>query len=121
MIYIYLISSFALIITLVYVFRKQIVDYLMRLRAGLKIRSLRQAIAAADKDKEQTGRKNMVVYNTDSKDFEPVSKRLLKKSAKAKVQEQVPDGFRKMKAKKRSSLTTKTVKQIEKKSLYVTN
>jgi len=99
---------------------KHIRRWLSTMAVRLQIRSLRTAINDADKDKAQTGRKNIVVYNTSISSFEPAQKKLLKRLAVSKVQSKVPAGFRQPKAKKRSQLTTGKVKQVEDKSLYVT-
>jgi hypothetical protein len=100
--------------------RNWIVKKLLAFRAKLQISSLRAAIGEADKDKEKTGRKNMVVFNTVSGKYEPIQKKLLKKAANAKEQSAVKNGFRAKKAKKKTSITSERVKQIEEKSLYVT-
>lgn len=110
------------------VFRKPIRNWLLRLRAKMQIHSLRNAIAGADEDKAETGRKNMVVYNTVSGEFEPLQKRVLKRisnNAKRKNNSKMTDGRKwaqqngKTKTGKRY-FTHKRVKETEKKSLYVT-
>lgn len=97
----------------------------MFLRSKLQIQSLRSAIRDADMDKDETGRKNMVVFNTTGGNFEPIQKNLLKKIAnrnKNKNNGKLTDGRKKfMKKKKKSQIDTDKVKTIEKKSLYVTN
>lgn len=105
---------------LVFIFRKYLVKKLLQLKNKLFFQSLRKAIGDADKDKNETGCKNIVIYNTDKKEFEPVQKKLLKRAASAKVQDKVPAGFRQPKAKKAAAFTAGRVRKIEKKSLYVT-
>ena len=126
--------SFVTAITAIFLFKKQIVAWLHRLRGRLHIQSLRKAIIDADKDKEKTGRKNMVVMNTASGAFEPVQKRLLKflsqknkgdgDTGRVKVRRR--NGRVKVVGRKKAKAVNKTitperVHQIEKKSLYVTN
>src|SRR4051812_39496238 len=78
------VSRFILLVMLPFIWiRNQVVKYLIRLRSKLHIRSLRTAINGADKDKDLTGRKNMVVFNTASGEYEPLQKRLLKNAARA--------------------------------------
>lgn len=113
------------IITVLKLFKKPIRKWMMFLRAKLQIQSLRSAIRDADKDKEETGRKNMVVFNTHGGNFEPITKKLLKAVAnknKNKNNGKLTDGRKKfMQKKKKSEIDTEKVKTIEKKSLYVTN
>lgn len=113
-------------ILLLRLFRKKIVKWLYRLRAKLKMQSLGRAIKEADKDKEKTNRKNMVVLNLHSGYYEPVQKRLLKyvaKKNKNKNNAAMTKGRRKMaaKPKTKTEIDTDRIKHIEKKSLYVTN
>ena len=119
--YLPVILSIGLVLLVLRVFRHKIVQWLFNLRAKLKLQSLRQAIADADKDKAETQRKNMVVFNTSTGTFEPVQKKLLKKIASTKKQDAVPNGYRMKKAVKRSYITPGKVKEVEKKSLYITN
>mgnify|MGYP000897041550 CR=1 FL=1 len=119
--YIPIILSIGLVVLLLRVFRGKIVQWLFQLRAKLKLQSLRQAIADADKDKAETKRKNMVVFNTTTGTFEPVQKKLLKKIANGKKQEAVPNGFRQKRATKSKYITKSKVREVEKKSLYITN
>jgi len=100
--------------------KKQLVKVLLKLKGKLHIQSLRTAINDADADKEKTDRKNLVVFNTSTGEFEPVQKRMLKGIAKMKSQNKVPAGFRQPKAVKKSALTLQKVKHVENKSLYVT-
>jgi hypothetical protein len=104
--------------------RNRILTFLLRLRGQLRIRSLRQAIGDADKDKDQTGRKNMVVFNTASGEYEPIQKRLLKaasRSGKNKSNKAMTPGRMKMMKKQKARvLSIARVHTIEKKSLYVT-
>lgn len=115
-----LLISLAIVFILIRMNLKRIRKYLSVLSVRLHIRSLRNAINGADKDKDDTGRKNIVVYNTAINAFEPVQKKMLKKLANKKVQDKVPAGYRQQKAKKKTYLTTHKVKQVEEKSLYVT-
>lgn len=108
-----------------YRLKAAVVDYLLKVRGRLQIQSLRQAIHGADKDKERTGRKNMVVYNTASGEYEPIQKRLLKNAARAtknKSNRAQTEGARRMQQKRRKRiLDADQVHTIEKKSLYVTD
>jgi hypothetical protein len=103
----------------------RLIRYLLRLRAKLQISSLKEAIHDADKDKEKTGRKNMVVFNTTSGKYEPVQKKLLKAATrvgKNKSNKALTEGRKRMlKQTRERAFTNERVKQIEKKSLYVTN
>lgn len=101
-------------------FKQQIIDFLLKAFSGVvkfllaiktrhQLETLRKAIHDADKDKAKTGRKNMVIYNSTKKKFEPVQKKLLK---------QVNQVQKKNKSSR--TLDPKRIHQIEKKSLYVT-
>jgi hypothetical protein len=104
----------------------RIVQSLLNWRAKLQIGSLRVAIGEADKDKDKTGRKNMVVFNTVSGKYEPIQKKVLKRIAdkdKNKSNKAMTDGRKRaMKQQKRKKriLDHDRAKQIEEKSLYVT-
>jgi hypothetical protein len=105
--------------------RNCVVKFLLRVRSKLHIRSLRQAINDADKDKSETQRKNMVVFNTASGEYEPLQKRLLKTAAKAGKNKSnaAMTKYRKKrtpKGKKRI-LDPQRINKIEEKSLYVTD
>lgn len=108
------------IAALVIVFKQKIIALLVSFKNKLFIKSLRHAINDADADKDKTGRKNMIVWNTASQQFEPIQKKQLKKMATIKKQPSVQNGYRVPKAKKVTSLTTSVVKKTEKRSLYVT-
>jgi hypothetical protein len=101
-------------------FTSWLLKRMLALRAKLQIGSLKEAIGQADDNKEETGRKNMVVFNTTSGKYEPIQKKLLKKAASAKQQPPTRNGFRVPKAVKKTKITKERVKQIEEKSLYVT-
>jgi hypothetical protein len=108
--------------------RRAIVGALVRLKVKLQRQSLREAIHGADQDKAQTGRKNMVVYNTASGQYEPWQKQLLKaaaRSGKNKSNKALTEGRKrelaKQRRKKRRILDTEKVHRIEKRSLYVTD
>lgn len=122
---IHLISIVGMMFLLAFLFRNKLIELLHVLRGRLHVQSLREAIHNADKDKEQTGRKNMVVFNTANAEFEPVQKRLLKFLAaknKQKNNGKRTDGRKKFtKPVKKRVLTGEKVKQVEKNSLYVTN
>lgn len=109
------------VIALLYFFRKGIRDGLLKLKTKMQIHSLRQAIEEADYDKAETGRKNMVVYETTNKVFITVQKKKLKQLAKKKVQPPVKAGHRQKPAVKASAIDADKIKTVEKKSLYVTN
>lgn len=125
--YLPIILSLGVFILLIRVFRKAIVSYLLKLRGRLTVASIRNAIQEADKDKEKTGRKNMVVFNTASGSFEPVQKKLLKGIARKnrnRSNAKQTDGRKRYLAqnpKEKSYLTSERVKTVEKKSLYTTN
>jgi hypothetical protein len=106
-------------------FTSWLVKKLLALRAKLQIGSLREAIGGADKDKEKTGRKNMVVFNAHSGKYEPIQKKLLKahaNSTKNKSNKAMTEGRKKMMVKKKPArvIDIDKVKSIEEKSLYVT-
>lgn len=104
--------------------KKWIIQRLLNLRARLQISSLREAIQGADKDKQHTGRKNMVVFNSTAGKYEPVQKKLLKiasNNTKNKNNKAMTPGrIRVMKKQKPRVFDPERVKQIENKSLYVT-
>jgi hypothetical protein len=104
--------------------RVKIIQFLLRKRAKLQMGTLRHAIHDADDNKKETGRKNMVVFNTHSGHFEPMQKKLLKQVAKAgknKSNKAMTDGRKKMMKKKPARvIDMERVKHIEEKSLYVT-
>ena len=112
---------------LVWMFKKSVIKWLHSLRAKLMLGSLREAIHKADANKEETGRKNIVVYNTTNKEFEPIQKKQLKTVAnglKNKNNAAMTKG-RKRNIKlngqgKTRFITPERIKQTEEKSLYVT-
>lgn len=122
---IHLISIIGMLFLLAFLFRNKLIEQLHVLRGRLHVESLREAINNADKDKMQTGRKNMVVFNTANSEFEPVQKRMLKFLAakgKQKNNAKKTDGRKKFaKPVGKRVLTGEKVKQVEKSSLYVTN
>lgn len=69
------------IITTGLLFRKHILAWAHRKSIALKMRTLRKAIIDADNDKQKTGRKNIVVYNSTKQEYEAVQKKLLKVAA----------------------------------------
>lgn len=105
--------------------RGQFIKYLIKLRARLHISSLRTAIVDADKDKDRTGRKNIVVFNSHNGVFEPIQKKQLKaiaNSRKNTSNKAMTPGRRKMMQKRKARIVDQEqIKTIEKKSLYVTN
>jgi hypothetical protein len=124
--YLSIIGIVFLFFLLIRVFKKPIRQWVYNLRAKLRVRSLRTAIGEADKNKSETGRKNIVVFNQGTGYFEPVTKRLLKAASNASKNK---NNAAKTKARKRRLAKKKTkkreftnerVKQIERKSLYVT-
>lgn len=104
------------------VYRMKVLQWVMNLRSILRIRSLRVAIKDADKDKEDTKRKNMVLFNTHSGEYEPLQKKLLKhierKSKNKNNAKQTPG--RKKFAQRKKKILNSSVNEIQKKSLYVT-
>lgn len=126
--YLPIILTIGTIILLIRVFRKPIIKYLLHLRGKLTVAGIRHAIKEADADKAKTSRKNMVVLNTSSGAWEPVQKRQLKAVARvnrnknnAKMTEGRKWFMSKSKQKRKSSITTEKVRQLETKSVYVTN
>jgi len=119
----------AIIITtallLMRLFRKQLRNKLLYWRQRLKVRSLRAAIKKANKIKDETNRKAIVVMNLGSGEYEAVTKKDLKQVSeigKNKSNKAMTEGRKKyMKKRKPGRITAARVKQIEKKSLYVTN
>jgi hypothetical protein len=111
-------------ITLLRIFRKPIVKRLVKIRASLKIRSLRHAIQEADHNKASTFRKTMVVYNTSSGEYETLEKKILKKASylnRNKNNAKLTEGRKKFMKKKARAFDHDRVKNMEKKSLYVTD
>jgi hypothetical protein len=104
--------------------RKAFIRMLLRFRDKLQIGTLRLAIHEADEDKEKTDRKNMVVFNTTSGRYEAIQKKVLKNATrvgKNKSNKAMTAGRKKMMKKKADRIMrSERVKQIEKKSLYVT-
>lgn len=121
--YIPIILTIGAIILLMRVFRMQIFRWLLKLRAKLRIQSLRVAINEADKDKEKTNRKNIVVFNSTSGKYEPLQKKLLKSGAKIgrnKNNAKMTEGRKRMMKKNKRVVDPGIIKSIEEKSLYVT-
>lgn len=106
---------------LLLLFRNKIRMRVIRLSHKLKMQTLRQAINDADKDKAKTGRKNIVVYDTDTQEYRTTQKKLLKSAANAKERLATPNGFRRPPAKKLTPLSHERVRTIERKSPYATN
>lgn len=122
--------SALILIALVHLFRGPLVKYLTKLRGKLHIQSLRDAIGAADKDKAKTGRKNMVVLNSTSGQFESVQKRQLKiltgsrknkSNASMTKHRKKRGGMVLTQSRKEKILAGSDIKTIQQKSLYVTN
>lgn len=80
-----------------------IIGWLLLLRSKLRMQSLREAIQEADKVKAETKCKMIVVFNSTSGKYEPVKKKTLKLAHKQRI------------------IKIQRVKQIEKRSPYVTN
>jgi len=122
---IYIICSSIIFFIAAFIFRKQLVSQLLKLKGKLHIHSLRKAINDADADKEETGRKNMVVFNTTTGEFEPVQKKLLKTAAKVTKNKnnaaRTKGRVKFAKPVKKRYITTERVNKTEKNSLYVTN
>ena len=124
---VYIIGGVLIFFILIWMFKKHIVKWLFSLRTKLMFGSLREAIHNADADKEKTGRKNIVVYNTTNKEFEPIQKKQLKtvsNGLKNKNNAALTKG-RKRNLKlngqgKTRFITPQRIKQTEEKSLYVT-
>lgn len=86
-----------------------VVKFLLKIKSKHQLETLRKAIHDADADRGKTGRKNMVIFNTTTKKFEPIQKKKLKQVSQVQ----------KKKGGKRT-MSSQRIKQIEKKSLYVT-
>lgn len=113
---------FALAALLVYIFKKQVVCWLLKLKSKCMLHGLREAIHEADADKAKTNKKNVVIYNSTKNQFEPVHKAAMKRlanSTKNKSNRKQTAGAKKAKGKR--ALSFDRVKHIEDKSLYVTN
>lgn len=118
-----------IILTIVFILRanrERVFKWLSLHRMKLRVNSARVAIKDADKNKEETGRKNMVVYNNASQAYEPIQKRLLKyvaKKQKNKSNKAMTPGRKRMMRgkKKRVFINNDGVKGLEKNSIYVTN
>jgi len=114
------------IVTLGYHFRTKIRKKLYQMSMKMQLGSLRTAIHDADKNKEESQRKNIVVFNSSSKNFEPVQKRLLKFVAKSgkgnsnAKQTKYRKRYTPGKKRKNETITADRIKVIEKQSLYVT-
>lgn len=122
--WIYLIAFLSGFVLVLRLLKKPLTPWLLRMRGKLFVGSLRNAINEADKDKKQTGRKNIVVFNTESESFEPAQKRLLKflaSKGKNKNNAKKTDGRKKFAKPLKRKLDHDQVSIIEKKSLYVTN
>ncbi len=101
-----------------------VVKKLLGVRAKLQMSSLRKAIGQADEQKAKTGRKNMVVFNQHQGIYQPIAKKTLKAASKVgknTSNKAMTDGRIKMMKRKKRVIDNERVKQIEKKSLYVTN
>ena len=124
MAYIFFILVIATTLFLLRAFKKPIQKWAYKLRAKLNIHSLRTAIEDADKNKLKTGRKTMVVFNTSTGSYEPLEKKILKAASNAgkrKNNAAMTDGRRKFQEQKQRTFSPERVKQIQQKSLYVTN
>jgi hypothetical protein len=100
-----------------------IVNKLWKIKARLNVVSLRMAIEQADKINASTGRKMIVIFNSDKMEYEAVEKQLLKTAAnarKVKGQPAKTEYRKKQKEKKPGAITHQRVHRIEKRSLYVT-
>lgn len=113
-----------LIIKLIRFIRSLLINRLVKVRSKLRFQTLREAIAGADKIKADSGRKAMVLFNNSSGKYEALPKKVLKQVAeKRKVKGQpAQTEYRKKRPVKQSPgrFTNARVKQLEKKSAYVT-
>lgn len=117
------IAIFSVIVFLIRTNRVKIRRWLLGLKARLQLSTLREAIHEADKDKEETGRKNIVIFNSTEQRFEPIQKRTLKRLSQAgknKSNKAMTAGRKRVLTVRKRPMTSSRVKQIEKKSLYVT-
>lgn len=97
---------------------------LLKLRSKLRLASLREAIEKADENKSRNGRKNIVVFNNVSGNFEPIEKRAMKR-LKSKHQgngspKQTDYRKKRQKNLKPSRFTNELIHHLENKSAYVT-
>lgn len=98
-------------------------NYLHKKSFGLTMHTLRPAIHAADADKEATDKKNIVILNTLTNEFEPVQKVVLKRIA-AKNRNTNNAAQTKYRKRNQSGGARKfdpsRISKIEKASVYVT-
>ncbi len=103
--------------------RLMVVNKLWKFKARLNVVSLRMAIEQADKIQAATGRKMIVIFNSDKMEYEAVEKQMLKSIAnnrKVKGQPKQTDYRKKQGERKPGSITHHRVHRIERRSLYVT-
>lgn len=109
-------------------FKGKIIAWAKAKSVSLKLHTLRQAIKDADKDKSISGRKNIVVYNTTKKEFEPIQKKILKAGASVNRGKKSVEGARKRSDGSKIAtngnggrlVTYERIKTLEKNSLYAT-
>ena len=129
-IFLNILFSLSIIVILMRVFRVKIRRWLYKMQVRIKFSTVRTAIKEADADKAATDRKNIVVFNPVSQQYEPMQKRLMKflsrhgingkggrktnNAAKTKYRLRNQQGGRR-------KMKPGSVHVIEKESLYVTN
>lgn len=102
--------------------RQWLFGRLVKMRAKLRMGTLREAIQDADNIKATTDRKAIVIFNNHSGKFEAIEKQKLKRIAKngrVKHQRAQTEGRKRLDKKTPGVITYDRVKQLEKKSAYV--
>lgn len=118
----------AALLTVGFVFKKKILVWARKKSVSMQIGSLKNAIKAADADKEATGRKNIVIFNSTQKQFETVQKKVLKFAASKNKGKKVLRGAKKrddgskiaMNGSGKRFMDYERVSKLENKSLYAT-
>ena len=124
---VYITFPVLILFILIWMFKQPIIKWLLSMRYKLSLHSLRGAIHDADANKEKTGRKNIVVYNSTSREYETIQKKQLKTVAnglKNKNNAAMTPGRKrnvKLNGKgKTRFIDPQRIKKTEEKSLYVT-
>lgn len=104
---------FLITATAVYLFRPQLRMLAYKLAHKSRLHSLRHAIAQADANKAENGRKTIVIYNSTAGQYETLEKKKLKQVANLGKNKSTHQTRHRI-------INHDRVKTIEKKSLYVT-
>lgn len=97
-------------------FRSWLLRMVNKAKAKLRMQSLKDSIVKADRIKDETNKKALVVYNNFSQQYEAIEKQKLKKAANLGVIK----SSKTRNMKKRRMMDHGRVRQIEKRSLYST-